>query len=204
MKGARSYFFKLLFAVLVAQGIRSLWHIAEPLRMPLWIAAGILLLLWILPHPGFPIFWIWKKYRDATSQGLRFFHGLALFLMAVAIYQQIYVEGGFAPFSLQEPFFSSTARYWAGGGLLATIIGSIPPLADLLFGFWMKLAHLLSAVMSRVLLTVIYIISVIPVALVAAIFRKKFLVRRPDPSLASYWIDRDQDFPAKESYDRMF
>ncbi|MCB1138085.1 MAG: hypothetical protein KDK23_04980 [Leptospiraceae bacterium] len=204
MKGARSYFFKLLFAVLAAQGIRAVWHLAEPLRIPLWIAAGALFLLWILPHPGYPIFWIWKKYKDATSQGLRFFHGLALFLLAVAIYQQSFVESGFAAFSVQEPFFSGNARYWAGAGLLATIVGCIPPLAEILFGFWMKLAHSLSAVMSRVLLTIIYLISVIPVAIVASIFRKKFLVRRPDASLNSYWIERSQDFPAKESYDRMF
>ncbi|MCB1166303.1 MAG: hypothetical protein KDK33_09125 [Leptospiraceae bacterium] len=204
MKGARYFFFKLLVALLVAQGIRSVWHMAEPLRLPLWIAVGVLLFLWLLPHPGYPIFWIWNRYKGLTSQGLRFFHGLSFFLFAVVVYQQIFVEHGFTEFSLSEPFLSGKVRYWAAAGLLSVLVGCIPSLADLIFALWMKAAHLLSAVMSRVLLTVVYIFSVLPVALVATIFGKRFLVRRPDTSLQSYWIDRKRGFHPKESYDRMF
>lgn len=205
MKGARSYFFKLLIAALVAQGIRAIWDLAEPIRMPLWIAIGALFVLWILPHPGYPVYWIWKKYMGLTKQSMRFFQGLALFLLAIALYQQIYLEGGFTSFYPETtPFFSGNAQFWALGALVSVLIGFIPAVSELLFGLWMKLAHVLSAVVSRILLTVIYILTVLPVALLAAIVRKKFLIRRPDASLPSYWIDRTEDFPQKESYERMF
>ncbi|MCB1324941.1 MAG: hypothetical protein H7A21_13180 [Spirochaetales bacterium] len=204
MKNARSYFFKLLLAALVAQLIRGAWAIAEPLRLPLWITIAVLAVLWILPHPGYPIFWLWSKYKGITSQGMRFFHGLGLFLLAIAAYR-IWDAGDWqAALSIAEPLKTDTATLWAGGGLVAVLLGCIRPGADALFALWMKLAHAISAVMSRILLTIIYLISVLPVALVAAIVRKRFLVRGPDPNQTSYWIERSADAPAPESYLRQF
>ena len=84
------------------------------------------------------------------------------------------------------------------------MIGIIPPLAALIFGLWMKLAHGLQYVVSRIILTLTFAFVVFPLGILAKIVGKKFLIRGPNPEEKTYWIDREQVEWSPEPYGRQF
>ena len=51
----------------------------------------------------------------------------------------------------------------------------------------MLLANILSWVMSRVILSILYYIVITPIGLIARIFRKQFIELKWDKSKDSYW-----------------
>lgn len=72
------------------------------------------------------------------------------------------------------------------------------------FRLWMKFALVLSWVMTRVLLTIIYYVLVTPYGLLSRVFRKDPLDldwknRRP-----SYWVDKVENEAGLREYERQF
>ncbi len=61
---------------------------------------------------------------------------------------------------------------------------------------WMKLALVLSAVMTRVILTVAFVLAITPVGLVLRLMGKDLLALRRDSTLPSYWTPVEPDGPA--------
>ena len=61
---------------------------------------------------------------------------------------------------------------------------------------WMKLAELLGAVMSRVVLTIGFFIAVTPVGLYMRLRRRDLLNLRLDPEAETYWEDVEPDGPS--------
>lgn len=194
MSDIRKYFLKLFIASLVLVLIRRVWGFAPELRFVFAGIAGVFLLLMIIPWPGMPLFWLWNRYKEKTLQSMRFFQGLGLLLLVVYGYQMrnVWVTD-----------WLDVRQIWALAGSISLIAGLVPPLAELLFKGWMALAHVIQAVVSRILLTVIFLLTVFPLSLLAKLVGKRFLVRHPDPALSSYWIDRP---PAveKERYHKHF
>jgi len=60
---------------------------------------------------------------------------------------------------------------------------------------WMKFAAVLAAVMTRVILTLSFILAIIPVGLLRRLFGGDSLGLRPDPTATSYWIQIEDDGP---------
>ncbi|WP_412069375.1 SxtJ family membrane protein [Rubrivirga sp. IMCC43871] len=90
-----------------------------------------------------------------------------------------------------------------GGALV--ILGTVAPGA--LRGVrrvWMALAFALGFVMTRVLLTVVFVAIVVPTGLTLRAFGRDPLTRRPDASAATYWVDRADGRPDRESLERFF
>lgn len=56
---------------------------------------------------------------------------------------------------------------------------------------WMAAAFAVGWPVSRLLLTAIFALVVVPVALLARLSGKRFLDLRPDPAASSYWVRRD-------------
>jgi hypothetical protein len=79
-------------------------------------------------------------------------------------------------------------------GSLLVISGSVAPSA-LRWPFlaWMGLALVLGAVMTRVILTLVYFLVVTPVGLVMRALGRDPMHRRADPDADTYWIRRDPD-----------
>ena len=91
------------------------------------------------------------------------------------------------------------AAPWLAGtaGLMAVAAWAAPGLLSPLCAAWMKLAHVLGTVNSRIGLTVIFAVVVTPVALLLRMLGRSSIDRRPDPSRASYWRARKpEDFTA--------
>ncbi len=75
-------------------------------------------------------------------------------------------------------------------GILAFIGIFIPFVAEKIHWAWMKLAHVLGFVMSKVLLTLVYIVFVLPLSFLSKRFRKKETVRLKRGA-SSYFTDRN-------------
>lgn len=205
MNPTRKYFLKLFAFVLVAFAIARIWDFAAIWRPYMLGLAGVLLLLAIVPIIGRPIHIVWEAYRKRTTQGGRFFTGVALFLFVVAYYRLRHVTGldlSAAPPLSEWPL--DDYRWWGLASGITLLIGLISPVADVLFALWMKLAHLIQAVVSKILLAVIFLTVVVPLGILAKLVGKRFLSRGPDESAASYWINREPAEWDPESYQRQF
>ena len=90
-----------------------------------------------------------------------------------------------------------------GGALvLAGLVapGALRPVRDV----WMGLAFVLGAVMTRVLLTLVFVAAFVPIGLALRLAGKDLLRRRLDPDAETYWILRDDGRPDRESLERYF
>lgn len=90
--------------------------------------------------------------------------------------------------------------YWLTAGTLFLAISLLMP--RLLFPLkrlWLKLGELLGRIISPVMLTVLYALSIVPIGLLARLFGKRFLSLKRDPQASSYWIKRDPPGPSPAS-----
>lgn len=208
MHETRKYFLKLFFFALFLAIIQAAWEIALPWQKPLWLLVAVLLTLAVVYPLGLPLHWLWKRYLDRTEQGMRFFQGAGLVVLLVALYRLYYlaVAGDVAVFErmTRGAFPPGDYAWWGLVGLTLAIIGWIPPLAARLFALWMKLALAIQKIMSRVILTIIYVLTVLPIGLIGKLVGKKFLDLKPDPQAASYWIDREELPFEEKRYRRHF
>jgi len=91
------------------------------------------------------------------------------------------------------------ALWLVGTGVLMAVAAWVAP--GLLNPFrvaWMKLAHVLGIVNSRIILTVIFAVVVTPIALLMRMLGRSPIDRGPDPARGSYWQARQtEEFTAK-------
>jgi len=90
------------------------------------------------------------------------------------------------------------------GGLLVVLGVVLPVVLRPIRTAWMALAFALGFVMTKVLLTLVFVLAVTPTALALRLAGKDLLHRRPDPEAASYWLPRDDGQPDRESLERYF
>lgn len=208
MKTTRKYYFKLLVFTLIFLVIQHIFQFALVWRPIALGAAAVFLVFAIIPHPGRPIHWLWEKYLSVTTQGVRFFQGFGIFLMVVAFYRLFYVHLNGSVAALQnldwQTFQSDDQLYWAIGGAVCLFIGVIPPLASIVFAGWMKFAHFMQIIVTQILLTIIYIIAVLPMGLLAKLVGKRFLEVGYLPDAPTYWTDREVEDPDDRHYRRHF
>lgn len=70
---------------------------------------------------------------------------------------------------------------------------------------WMTLAMILGALVSTILLTLLFYLLVTPLGLVARMAGKDFLRQKLEPRGTSYWIIRDASSPKpKQAHERQF
>jgi len=93
---------------------------------------------------------------------------------------------------------AATAAAFLGAALLAPRV--LRPLNVVWFRFGLLLHHLVSPL----IMALLFYLTVTPTALVLRLFGKDPLRRRPDPSIASYWIPREPPGPAPDTMTRQF
>jgi len=72
---------------------------------------------------------------------------------------------------------------------LVCFLGILQPLRlKPLYKAWMWISAFLGAVMTRVILTLLFYLVVTPLGLLARVFRQKLLERRFDRDASSYWV----------------
>ena len=99
------------------------------------------------------------------------------------------------------------ALAWGLGGagaLLAALGVAVPVALRPVRTVWMAVAFALGFVMTRVLLTAVFVLTVVPTGLALRLLGKDPLHRRPDPDAATYWVARDDGRPDRESLERYF
>ncbi len=208
MNPIRKLFLKLFAFALIFALLQKPLHLGMEWRQEVWILTLVLLVGVIVPPLGIPFFRLKNGYFLATSQGQRFFQGVGTALLVVALYRLLYLtpEGGVEALARLHlgSFPAGDYRWWGATGVLLFLLGLIPPLANILFGWWMKGAEAIQFVMSRVILTLVYALAVLPVGLTAKLAGKRFLQNRLDPGAKSYWVERPLTPFEASRYKRQF
>jgi hypothetical protein len=93
---------------------------------------------------------------------------------------------------------------WPGLPLL--LLGIVLPRSlKWIYVCWMTLAMLMGAVVSTVLLVVLFYLVVTPIGFIARLAGKDFLSQKLDSNAASYWIVRDISRPkAQHEHEQQF
>ena len=98
-------------------------------------------------------------------------------------------KNDFASWSTYPVIFGSLSALFLTIGLL------IPMLLSPIEWAWMKLAHVMGFVMTRVILTVTYVLIIVPTGLIFKLMGKDLLDRKLNKNAESYWISAESDGP---------
>lgn len=97
------------------------------------------------------------------------------------------------------------AMGFGGVGAVLVLLGLALPVAlRPVYRVWMGLAVVLGFVMTRVLLTLVFVLLVIPIGLALRLAGKDLLRLRLDPEAESYWVPRDSPDSAAERFKRYY
>jgi len=93
-----------------------------------------------------------------------------------------------------------TVKVWMQAGVGLLIIGLfIGPLAVLIAQLWLKLAQLIGAVMSRLLLTVVFFFVLLPITLLRrALTRREELQLKRKTDGGSYYTEETRTYTARD------
>lgn len=102
-----------------------------------------------------------------------------------------------------EPGLLGLGLAGLGGGLLG--FGLLAPsLLRPVYRAWMALAFALGFVMTRVLLTAVFVLIVTPIGLLLRLFGKDLLRQRLDRGAASYWLPKTYRDASPDRLERYF
>ena len=102
-------------------------------------------------------------------------------------------------------FEKSSAPYFGAiGGILFLAGIIIPQILKPLNKIWMGLAVVLGFFMSRLILTILFYLVLTPIAFIAKIVGKKFLILKYDKSANTYWEKRTDIQKITVDYERQF
>ena len=96
--------------------------------------------------------------------------------------------------------------WFVSPGVPLVVLGAIlPRTLKWIYVAWMTLAMLMGAVVSTILLVLLFFLVVTPMGLVARLVGKDFLSQKLEPNAASYWLVRDISKPkAKHEHEQQF
>lgn len=69
---------------------------------------------------------------------------------------------------------------------------------------WMKFAHILGVVNTRIILFIVFILTVVPISLLLRLFRKDILDKNLQKEAVTYWNDRPKKELNIKHYERHF
>jgi hypothetical protein len=100
------------------------------------------------------------------------------------------------------------AWYWwliVPGAPLVLLGAVLPRSLKWIYVGWMTLAMILGAIVSTILLTLLFFLIVVPMGLVSRVVGKDFLSQKLSPQASSYWIVRDISKPKeKHEHEQQF
>ena len=102
--------------------------------------------------------------------------------------------------------WGESPRWWWFGaaGVVAASALTRPLLLTPLNRWWLKFGLLLHRIMNPLILGLMFFLIVTPMGLLMGLFRRHPVRARPDPSAASYWVQRTPPGPDPESMRRQF
>ncbi|MFC1769700.1 SxtJ family membrane protein [Nitrospirota bacterium] len=92
-----------------------------------------------------------------------------------------------------------------GTGAILMTLGLIAPKILLpLQRLWMSLAVVLGFIMTRVILTALFYLTITPIALIMRLFGKKFMPLGFDKNATTYWQPRSETKKPRETYEQQY
>lgn len=91
-----------------------------------------------------------------------------------------------------------------GGGALVFLGLTVPRALGPVYRVWMTAALVMGFVMTRVILTLAFVLVFAPIGLLFRVLRRDVLHQRPDAAAPSYWIPRTDGPSGKERLERMY
>ena len=99
---------------------------------------------------------------------------------------------------------SRAYAYWSTAGAILLVLAlAMPRVLAPLKRLWLKLGRFLHVVVSPLIVTVVYLLVLIPAGAIIRLFGKDLLSLRLDPSATSYWVARTGS-PTPESLKDQF
>ena len=100
---------------------------------------------------------------------------------------------------------SASWPWWAGAaGVTGIVTLLVPGVLEPLNRLWMRLALVLSKVLTPVVMAVLFFGTVLPTGLIMRLLRKDLLRLKWNRDARSYWIERQPPGPAPESMKNQF
>jgi Saxitoxin biosynthesis operon protein SxtJ len=99
----------------------------------------------------------------------------------------------------------SHTEWWLGAGFVVALFAILWPAAlGPLNRLWLRLGLLLNKVVNPIVMTVLFVSTIVPVGVLMRLGGKDTLRLRARPDAASYWILRDPPGPAPETMKNQF
>jgi hypothetical protein len=100
---------------------------------------------------------------------------------------------------------SGSGWTWIIVGVVLAACRLIPPLFRAIYSFWIGFSIVLGYFVSRILLTLVFLIAVTPTGLIMRALGKDPMERKLDPGADTYWQRKEQESDASiERYERQF
>jgi len=94
---------------------------------------------------------------------------------------------------------------WMAVGACLAVCRLIPPLFRLIYRLWVGLSVIIGYFISRVLLTLIFFLVLLPTGLIMRVVGRDPMDRKFDPAASSYWNRKeDQAEASVERYEKQF
>jgi hypothetical protein len=99
----------------------------------------------------------------------------------------------------------SHSEWWLGAGLVVALLAVFWPAVLAPFNrVWLKLGLVLYRIVNPVVMTLLYVSTIVPVGVLLLLSGKDPLRLKPRPDAASYWIEREPPGPAVEGMKNQF
>ena len=99
----------------------------------------------------------------------------------------------------------SYTEWWLLAGLVVGLLAIYWPAALAPFNrLWLKLGLVLNKIVNPVVMTGLFVSTIVPIGMLMRLYGKDTLRLRPKPDAASYWIVRDPPGPAPETMKNQF
>lgn len=131
-------------------------------------------------------------YREPTNRDLNILAILFLVLPSVVGLVWLFWKG------------SQSGYYWIAAGIALALCRSVPPLFRGIYRVWISLSVILGYFISRILLTIIFFVVIIPTGFLMRLFGKDPMDRKLEPAAETYWIKREDEQPDLERYEKQF
>ena len=112
---------------------------------------------------------------------------------------------GLVALSAWDGEIGRVAQGFAIVGVALVFFGlALPRALGPVYRVWMTAALVMGFVMTRLVLTLAFVLVFVPVGLVFRLLRRDVLRQRPDPEAPSYWTARTDGPSGKERLERMY
>ena len=132
-------------------------------------------------------------YREPSSRDLNILALLFLVIPGLIGAYQLFLKG------------SGSGYVWMGAGLALCLCRIIPPLFRGIYRVWLGFSVILGYFISRILLTIVFFLVIMPIGLFMRLLGKDPMERKLDPAAASYWQKKEaQEDNSIARYERQF